>query len=114
MMQFYDYDDKDESYDVSGDDGVSPKDLDAMLFIQMEHCCYLLFHRKLDHLLEQSAISKIEVLKYFQGMVKGLDHIHGKKIIHGDLPRKNIFIDANNMIKVADFGLGFLFKLINF
>lgn len=76
----------------------------------------LLFHRNLDNVLEQSTITENTALKYFQGMVKGLDHIHGKKIIHGDLSRKNIFIDANNVIKVADFGLGigFLFKLINF
>ncbi|KAB5543983.1 hypothetical protein DKX38_012095 [Salix brachista] len=65
----------------------------------------LLFHRNLDHLLEQSTISKGEALKYFREMVRGLDHIHGKKIIHGDLSRKNIFIDASNVIKVADFGL---------
>ncbi|KAJ6690650.1 hypothetical protein OIU85_006859 [Salix viminalis] len=59
----------------------------------------------LDYLLEQSTISKGEALKYFREIVRGLDHIHGKKIIHGDLSRKNIFIDASNVIKVADFGL---------
>ena len=39
MMQFYDSDDKDESYDVSTDDDAPLKDPDSMLFIQMEHCC---------------------------------------------------------------------------
>ncbi|KAL9402892.1 hypothetical protein Peur_006741 [Populus x canadensis] len=93
--------DEDEDYDKEGgDDDASSKSLDAMLFIQMEHC-----HRNLDNVLEQSTITEGTALKYFQGMVKGLDHIHGKKIIHGDLSRKNIFIDANNVIKVADFGL---------
>ncbi|KAJ6901584.1 serine/threonine-protein kinase ifkC isoform X2 [Populus alba x Populus x berolinensis] len=93
--------DEDEDDDKEGDDdGASSKSLDAMLFIQMEHC-----HQNLDNLLEQSTITEGTALKYFQGMVKGLDHIHGKKIIHGDLSRKNIFIDANKVIKVADFGL---------
>ncbi|KAJ6690648.1 hypothetical protein OIU85_006857 [Salix viminalis] len=100
MVQFYDSDDRDESYDVNEDGNTPLKDPDSMLFIQMEHCC-----QNLDHLLEQSVISKGEALKYFRGMVRGLDHIHGKKIIHGDLSRKNIFIDAKNVIKVADFGL---------
>ncbi|KAJ6727451.1 EUKARYOTIC TRANSLATION INITIATION FACTOR 2-ALPHA KINASE EIF2-ALPHA KINASE -RELATED [Salix purpurea] len=100
MVQFYDSDDKDGSYDVSTDDDAPLKDLDSMLFIQMEHCC-----QNLDHLLEQSTISKGEALKYFREMVRGLDHIHGKKIIHGDLSRKNIFIDTSNVIKVADFSL---------
>lgn len=93
--------DEDDDYDKEeGDDSASSKSLDAMLFIQMEHC-----HWNLDNVLEQSTITEGTALKYFQGMVKGLDHIHGKKIIHGDLSRKNIFIDANNVIKVADFGL---------
>uniref|UniRef100_A0A6N2LSA4 Protein kinase domain-containing protein n=1 Tax=Salix viminalis TaxID=40686 RepID=A0A6N2LSA4_SALVM len=100
MVQFYDSDDKDGSYDVSTDDDAPLKDPDSILFIQMEHCC-----QNLDYLLEQSTISKGEALKYFREIVRGLDHIHGKKIIHGDLSRKNIFIDASNVIKVADFGL---------
>ncbi|KAB5543986.1 hypothetical protein DKX38_012098 [Salix brachista] len=105
----YDSDDRDESYDVNEDNDTPLKDPDSMLFIQMEHCC-----QNLDHLLEQSVISKGETLKYFREMVRGLDHIHGKKIIHGDLSRKNIFIDAKNVIKVADFGLDIARLLDNF
>ncbi|KAL9365780.1 hypothetical protein Peur_043653 [Populus x canadensis] len=92
--------DEDKDYDKGGNDGAFSKSLDAMLSIQMKH-----YHQNLDNVLEQSTITENTALKYFQGMVKGLDHIHGKKIIHGDLSRKNIFIDANNVIKVADFGL---------
>ncbi|KAG6765047.1 hypothetical protein POTOM_029061 [Populus tomentosa] len=37
----------------------------------MEHC-----HQNLDNLLEQSTIIEGTALKYFQGMMKGLDHMH--------------------------------------
>ncbi|KAJ6909073.1 hypothetical protein NC652_020131 [Populus alba x Populus x berolinensis] len=64
--------DEDEDYDKGGgDDGASSKSSDAMLFIQMEHC-----HQNLDNLLEQSTIIEGTALKYFQGMMKGLDHMH--------------------------------------
>ncbi|KAL6752721.1 flagellar autonomy 2 NIMA family kinase [Haematococcus lacustris] len=35
----------------------------------------------------------------------GLSHIHSKKIIHRDIKALNLFIDANNNIKIGDLGI---------
>lgn len=45
-------------------------------------------------------------------IAKGLQYIHGQGIIHRDLRADNIFISANNRIKIGDFGLSTQIKLI--
>jgi len=40
------------------------------------------------------------VWKYLIQAVIGLSHIHSKKIIHRDIKALNLFLDANDNIKV--------------
>lgn len=42
----------------------------------------------------------------FRQIVEGLAHIHGKGVLHLDLTSHNIFLDADDNVKIADFGLG--------
>ncbi|XP_021739661.1 interferon-induced, double-stranded RNA-activated protein kinase-like [Chenopodium quinoa] len=45
-----------------------------------------------------------ELWSMFKQIVSGLDHIHSKKIRHGDLKPSNVFLKGN-VVKIGDFGL---------
>ncbi|XP_022237417.1 eukaryotic translation initiation factor 2-alpha kinase 1-like isoform X2 [Limulus polyphemus] len=85
------------------------------LYIQMELCGM----RLKDYLNERNntepqtgpeVFSKVdleEVLNIFQQLLKGVDHIHSKGLIHRDLKPQNILFDIgnNHKVKIGDLGL---------
>lgn len=40
-------------------------------------------------------------------MAAGLDYLHSKEIVHGDIRGPNILVDKDLRIKISDFGLAF-------
>ncbi|KNE56307.1 PEK/GCN2 protein kinase [Allomyces macrogynus ATCC 38327] len=86
---------------ASGDSlGSSQKNL----FIQMEYC----ENRTLSDVIEQG-ITPNEAWRLFHQIVEGLVHIHSQGMIHRDVKPKNIFLDADNNVKIGDFGLATTF-----
>ena len=44
-----------------------------------------------------------------QQLFRGLDHCHGRNILHRDIKGSNLLIDNNGVLKIADFGLANFF-----
>jgi serine/threonine protein kinase len=46
-----------------------------------------------------------EIQFFMFGIIKGIQYLHSKQIIHRDLKLGNIFLDKQFNIKLGDFGL---------
>ena len=55
-------------------------------------------------------INQSLVIKIFKQILTGLKYLHDKGIMHRDIKPDNILIDANNNIKITDFGISALYK----
>lgn len=81
-----------------------------ILFIQMELCDFTLKDYLMSWADYDSFDDKIDIIIQ---IIKGLEYIHSKNIIHRDIKPDNIFIIANNSethinkytVKIGDFGL---------
>ncbi len=82
----------------------------STLHIIMEYCA----NGDLKQLLREarkgknSHIPEDTIWKIFFQLILALDYCHygnGRKVLHRDIKPANIFIDANNNIKLGDFGL---------
>ena len=54
----------------------------------------------------ENELTEEEILGIFLKIIKALKKIHGKNVIHRDLKPSNIIVEANNNIKIIDFGSG--------
>lgn len=55
---------------------------------------------------ERSVIAK------FVDITEGLQYLHNRKVIHRDLKPENVLIDADNRLKLADFGIAKIFTCL--
>lgn len=53
----------------------------------------------------QIVFNKMQLKYLLQQMLKGLEHMHSKRIIHRDIKGGNILINDEGIVKLADFGL---------
>ena len=50
-------------------------------------------------------LSEKEACRFFHQIINGIDYLHQLNIVHRDLKPENMLLDANNNIKIVDFGL---------
>ncbi|KAA0201086.1 Eukaryotic translation initiation factor 2-alpha kinase 4 [Fasciolopsis buskii] len=73
------------------------------LIIQMELCA----SKSLRHVIDEENLYSTpdRAWSLFRELTHGLAYIHSKKIIHRDLKPANIMLDADDHVKIVDFGL---------
>lgn len=63
-----------------------------------------------DHIVSKGRLSADEARNFFHQIISGVEYSHFQKIVHRDLKPENLLLDANNNIKIADFGLSNLMR----
>eukprot|EP01043_Picozoa_sp_COSAG02_P016742 COSAG02_NODE_743_length_17764_cov_9.908916_2_plen_503_part_00 len=72
---------------------------------------YVVMERAVSELtqkMEDSPTGKMtekEARKYFSQLMDGLAYLHGENIIHRDIKFENVMLDANDQVKIGDFGM---------
>jgi 5'-AMP-activated protein kinase catalytic alpha subunit len=58
-----------------------------------------------DYIVSRGRLPPDEARHFFHQIVSGIEYCHHHKIVHRDLKPENLLLDADNNIKIADFGL---------
>lgn len=77
------------------------------LFIQME---YIRNGTLSDYIQRRDSVERLATLQIFQQIVRGLEYVHSKGVVHRDLKPTNIFVADDLVFKIGDFGLSFVNK----
>ncbi|EIN13126.1 kinase-like protein, partial [Punctularia strigosozonata HHB-11173 SS5] len=84
-----------------GVDGISFSPLVCMVSPWMHNGSLLQYIQKVDR-------SNLDVDKLLYQSAQGMDYLHSRSIVHGDIRCSNIFIDRGGYAKLADFGLSII------
>ncbi|XP_031493169.1 mitogen-activated protein kinase kinase kinase 1-like [Nymphaea colorata] len=74
---------------------------DGRLYIFLE----LVTQKSLASLYQRYHLQDSQVSVYTRQILNGLKYLHDRGVIHRDIKCANILVDANGMVKLADFGL---------
>eukprot|EP00601_Ochromonadales_sp_CCMP2298_P010920 CAMPEP_0173249996 /NCGR_PEP_ID=MMETSP1142-20121109/19344_1 /TAXON_ID=483371 /ORGANISM="non described non described, Strain CCMP2298" /LENGTH=662 /DNA_ID=CAMNT_0014182715 /DNA_START=241 /DNA_END=2229 /DNA_ORIENTATION=+ len=58
-----------------------------------------------DYIVSRGRLPPDEARHFFHQIVSGIEYCHHYRIVHRDLKPENLLLDADNNIKIADFGL---------
>lgn len=72
------------------------------IFVVME---YVSGGELFDYIVSRGRLPPDEARHFFHQIISGIEYCHFHKIVHRDLKPENLLLDADNNIKLADFGL---------
>jgi len=77
-------------------------DTPSDIFMVME---YVAGGELFDYIVSRGRLAPDEARQFFHQIVSGVEYCHYHGIVHRDLKPENLLLDADNNIKIADFGL---------
>jgi len=63
-----------------------------------------------DRIEPDVGMPQIEAQKFFKQLVSGVEYLHNRGIAHRDLKPENLLLDANDNLKISDFGMATVFR----
>ncbi|KAL1418707.1 hypothetical protein MTO96_025739 [Rhipicephalus appendiculatus] len=63
-----------------------------------------------DRIEPDCGVDQAVAQKYFKQIMAGVEYLHAKGVAHRDLKPENILLDANDTIKISDFGMATVFR----
>lgn len=54
-------------------------------------------------------LPEVEACKLYQQIISGVDYLLKLKVVHRELKPENLLLDSNKNLKIADFGLSYLY-----
>ena len=55
--------------------------------------------------MNNAKIPNEQIKKYIKEIIKGLNYLHSKNMIHRGIKPQNLLLDSNNNVKIGDFGM---------
>lgn len=53
---------------------------------------------------------QVEAQRYFKQLIAGVSYLHTRGIAHRDIKPENLLLDANDNLKISDFGMATVFR----
>lgn len=72
------------------------------IFVVME---YVSGGELFDYIVSKGRLPPDEARNFFHQIISGIEYCHYHRVVHRDLKPENLLLDADNNIKIADFGL---------
>ena len=63
-----------------------------------------------DHIVKHTRLRENVAVRYFLQIISGIEYLHTLNIVHRDLKPENLLLDDGDVLKIADFGLGNIYK----
>lgn len=55
-------------------------------------------------------MSQMEAQRFFKQLIAGVEYLHSRGVAHRDLKPENLLLDANDNLKISDFGMATVFR----
>ena len=75
------------------------------LYIILEYAAHGSLKGLMSHRMPQRCLEEAETQAYIKQTLHGLVYLHEQGVIHRDIKAANLLLDADNIVKLADFGV---------